>query len=395
MLVVDYIKKRNAAEPHLEKPSEQLLPKSSTLKVVFLLPGSGHRPVGGFKVVYEYANHLAQHGHTVEVHHISNIHPRLQGLKRGIKFLKYTYGKAFKAYLPSGWFALDRNITPRWLFEFDPQYLKDCDVIVATAWQTAFFLKTTPQWLSKSAYLIQHEEFWSGSEEEVKETWAYPLQKIVISRWLQRSLETEGETGIYIPNGLDFKRFYMKRPIRERTGNPIMMLYHDLDWKGSADGLKALEIVKESHPEIQVTLFGVPNRPKIPDWMEYHQLPTQSALLDLYNTAGIFVAPSWAEGWPLPPAEAMMCGAALVATDIGGHREYAIDGETALLAQPRDPQDLAQKIIRLLENPVLRHSIAQKGNEYIQQFTWQRAGQTFENTLRDIAKTHALKNSIQ
>lgn len=38
------------------------------------------------------------------------------------------------------------------------------------------------------------------------------------------------------------------------------------------------------------------------------------------------MAPSFAEGWPLPPAETMMSGAALVATDIGVHREHCLDG---------------------------------------------------------------------
>src|SRR5215470_15162667 len=39
------------------------------MKVVFLLPGQGVRPTGGYKVVYEYANRLTRDGHEVSVLH--------------------------------------------------------------------------------------------------------------------------------------------------------------------------------------------------------------------------------------------------------------------------------------------------------------------------------------
>ena len=39
------------------------------MKISFLLPFSGHKPVGGFKVAYEYANGLARRGHEVTVFH--------------------------------------------------------------------------------------------------------------------------------------------------------------------------------------------------------------------------------------------------------------------------------------------------------------------------------------
>ena len=75
------------------------------MKVVFLLPGSGHRPVGGFKVVYEYANHLAARGHQVEIQKLALYEDGLSLKARGTKWLKHRYGKVFRAYLPTRWFA--------------------------------------------------------------------------------------------------------------------------------------------------------------------------------------------------------------------------------------------------------------------------------------------------
>ncbi|MCL4319149.1 MAG: glycosyl transferase family 1, partial [Firmicutes bacterium] len=44
------------------------------MKITFVLPGYPYKPVGGFRIVYLYANYFAQQGHQVSVVH---------GLKRG------------------------------------------------------------------------------------------------------------------------------------------------------------------------------------------------------------------------------------------------------------------------------------------------------------------------
>ena len=53
---------------------------------------------------------------------------------------------------------------------------------------------------------------------------------------------------------------------------------------------------------------------------------------EIYNTSRVFLCTSWVEGFGLTNVEAMACGAALVTTDNGGSRDYALHGETALVA---------------------------------------------------------------
>ncbi|WP_133121187.1 glycosyltransferase family 4 protein [Kyrpidia spormannii] len=210
-------------------------------------------------------------------------------------------------------------------------------------------------------------------------TWSLPLRKIVIAKWLQDIAEQMGETAEYIPNGLDIEAFGMDIPPEDRDGCRVMMLYHEYDWKGSRDGLRALEMVKECQPDLHVTLFGVPSKPSgLPSWIEYFQNPPQRVLRRLYNEAAVFLATSWSEGWGLPASEAMICGAAVVATDIGGHREFAMDVETALLVPPRDPSAMANQVQRLLASPRLRIDLAYRGNRFIQRFTWQRSVDAME-----------------
>jgi glycosyltransferase involved in cell wall biosynthesis len=132
-------------------------------------------------------------------------------------------------------------------------------------------------------------------------------------------------------------------------------------------------------------LFGVPPAPHgLPAWVEYFQTPSQKKLRAIYNDAAIFVSPSWAEGWPLPPAEAMSCGCALVCTDIGGHREYALQGQTALLSLPKNPAELAKNVRKLLMDPASRIEMAIRGNRFVGQFTWKRAATEMNRILNQV-----------
>ncbi|MEL5848163.1 glycosyltransferase family 4 protein [Candidatus Igneacidithiobacillus taiwanensis] len=345
------------------------------MRITFLLPGRGWKPVGGVKVVYEYANCLAQKGHEVTV-----VHPALLNTDTPIsqypkKFIRYMQAQVDRSYLPKDWFLVDPRVKMLWTWSLHPKYIPDADVIIATAWQTAEWLARYPERKGRKFYLIQHWENWNGTpQDRLTNTWRHPLQKIVIARWLEEIAVRLGTTAEYIPNGLDFTRFGVDIPIEQRHPASVFMLYHEQEWKGSADGIEALQIVKSHTPELRASLFGTsPRNRHLPKWIEYHRLPSPSLLRRLYNQSSIFLSPSWAEGWPLPPAEAMQCGAAVVATDIGGHQEFIENGVNGLLRPPKDPFALADAVSYLIKNPDIRIKYAVSGHSSIQQFTWERA----------------------
>ena len=88
----------------------------------------------------------------------------------------------------------------------------------------------------------------------------------------------------------------------------------------------------------------------------------------------------------MPPMEAMACGAALVTYDNGGCRDYAWDGETALVARRRDVADLAAKLERLAGDDALRTRIAAAGRALVRSaFDWTRAVARMEALFRSAA----------
>ena len=69
------------------------------------------------------------------------------------------------------------------------------------------------------------------------------------------------------------------------------------------------------------------------------------------NTADAYAMSSALEGMPMVLLEAGACGLPIVATDVGENREVVLDGETGFLVSPKDPDVLAQAMLRLMELP--------------------------------------------
>ena len=90
-------------------------------------------------------------------------------------------------------------------------------------------------------------------------------------------------------------------------------------------------------------------------------------VLALYATATALVYPSYFGPDNLPPLEAFAAGCPVAAGDIEGAKEYL--GGAALLFDPSDPVDIADKIALLISAPELRNKLINKGTEIVQQRT--------------------------
>lgn len=82
-----------------------------------------------------------------------------------------------------------------------------------------------------------------------------------------------------------------------------------------------------------------------------------------YRQASVFVMPSYYETFGISVAEAMAFGLPVVATNAGGLPEVVVDGETGILAPPKDAKALADALVRLLKDPALRERMGKAGRE--------------------------------
>ena len=85
------------------------------------------------------------------------------------------------------------------------------------------------------------------------------------------------------------------------------------------------------------------------------------------NACDLFVLPSLRESFGVVQIEAMACGKPVVATRNGGSEEVVTSDEYGLLAEPADPEDLAEKILVALDREWDREAIL----TYAERFTWE------------------------
>jgi len=207
---------------------------------------------------------------------------------------------------------------------------------------------------------------------------------VAVAHWLVEDAANCGCLAAYMPCGVDRTVFYCGE--LDRDPRLVAMMTHTLDWKGTADGAVALAYATSARPETRVVLFGKHN-PGLPGARFVGSLPTRKEVAELMRRVAVFVCPSWEEGFGMPGLEAMFCGAALATTDTKGSRDYAFDGETALVSRPKDPESLGRNIVRLLEDQRLRDTIARRALRFATRYypPWDEAGFLFAKALVSLA----------
>jgi glycosyltransferase involved in cell wall biosynthesis len=85
----------------------------------------------------------------------------------------------------------------------------------------------------------------------------------------------------------------------------------------------------------------------------------------ILSALDVFVSGSRKEGLPLTILEAMACGVPVVATRVPGNVDTVSDGVTGLLAEPGSPEDLADKVALLLEDPERRRTMGEAGRRRV------------------------------
>ena len=346
-------------------------------KIAFVMPGTGRKPIGGFKIVFEYSRRFSELGYNVTIlcpaWISTNRNLQVSKLKRLVRFpLLKVYYKLFKVR----WANLG-NAKYKFYWAHTKSKLEKYDVIIATSIETAYLVNQLKPCV-KQLYFIQGFENWSYSDQEVLASYKFNMKKIVISPWLKDYVSAVSEDSVVIPNGLDSFRFRLVRTIEKRNKFEISMLYHSSEIKGCSDSFEALRIVKNKIPELHVTMFGVYQKPQdLPEWFTYYQNPSKEIHNTLYNDSAIFISASISEGFGLTVGEAMLCGCAVACTDTGGFRMMVEDGKTGLISPVKNPEKLAENILKLIENDELRINLAKSGNNYVQQFNWDESVKKF------------------
>jgi phosphatidyl-myo-inositol alpha-mannosyltransferase len=183
-----------------------------------------------------------------------------------------------------------------------------------------------------------------------------------------------------VPNGVDVGAFAGAEPRADLPPGRRILWVNRLDpQKGFPIALAAFSKVLAEVPDAILVVVGegkdrealgllteserarVDMRGAVPN----EEVPSYLAACEL------FVSPAVGqESFGIALIEAMAAGVPVVAADIPGYREVVSDGVEGLLVPPRDPEELAAGLVRVLTEPELASRLGEAGREHARIFDW-------------------------
>jgi glycosyltransferase involved in cell wall biosynthesis len=360
------------------------------MHIVFLTseyPKEGFPHGGVGTVVQTIARQLVEIGHNVSVIGLNYLPQNEKEEDQGVIIFRYERSTVKKM----GWFYNNAifNKAIKKLHKIQP-----IDIIEATELGLAFIKK-----IPKIKYLIRMHgghHFFAESEKRDVESWKTFQEKrsfkkadhiIGVSDYVithtAKFLNFKHKCGNTIFNPANFVRFYPADYNKEIKGR-IFFAGSICEKKGIRQLIIAMPQIKKQVPEAHLIIAGRDTkiRESQGSYIEYLKTEIPEAVKNdihflgsIENTqipmeiekAAVCAYPSHMEAMPLAWIEVLSMGKAFVASNLGPGPEVVKNGETGLLCNPLDIQDLANQVIYMLQNRNEAHKMGQNAVKDIQE----------------------------
>jgi len=380
------------------------------VKVVFVTYSTNL--AGGTRAIFEVANRLRARGYDTKIVALGGDHRWFNAeipieyvpIPRNLRYILYLYRVLRlrkRPYDASIVASVARKLgfhadLVRMFAEYISMRISDSDAYIATFYPTALALYFLDS--AKKLYFLQD---FPELVEEVDGIYGLRLFELTlrlpfnvflcVSSYvcgLVKNAQPNAKT-VITGAGVDTRVFRPRSgKFRISEKKTVMFIARGLRYKGDSIAVEALNIVSSKLP-IHALIVGSRTiidklfqkvKPKftysIFDYVD------DNTLAELYSSSDVFVFTSYAEGFGLPPLEAMASGTPVVTTDCKGNRDYTINGYNALVVPPGDPKAVAEAIINLLTNDKLREKLIEGGLETAKQWTWERVVDKFEEAFK-------------
>jgi glycosyltransferase involved in cell wall biosynthesis len=352
------------------------------MKITFVLPMFTVN--GGNKVVSIYADKLARLGHEITV--VSAIKKvtlkqQVKSLIKERRFHKPSIDSSLFDNLPNVKLLI-RHVNGNGLINAQ---IPDADIIIATWWETVYFIENLSISKGKAFYLIQgHEIFPYLPVELVKETYKKNIELITVSSWLKNTIYNDySRTSTLITNGVDIETFLQK--IRNKsTKLRVGLLYTSVAIKNCNRAIYAFNKAKALLPDIKLIGFGTKNYEDAlaaNPFDEFYLNPQQSDIPSIYSSVDVWLFSSDSEGFGLPILEAMASGTPVIATPAGAAGDLLCDGGGVLLKEFSE-EEMAREIINMntLSNDAWL-TLSNEAREIAERHSWDESAKKLEEIL--------------
>ncbi len=234
---------------------------------------------------------------------------------------------------------------------------------------------------------------------------ASPLEKLQMSRLYG----AEPAKITVIPPGVDLNMFHPIPQDEAKSWIGILCEHQNILFVGRIEPLKGVETLLRAvaymvqqdptwAQRICVSIIGgdasIPIEQMQGEMARLHALREELGLTNLvtfrgkqaqnmlpyyYAASDVVVMPSHYESFGMVALEAMACGTPVIASRVGGLPYNVLDGITGILVPERDPEALAQEIMRLLTDDSLRRRLGEGAAQVARYYSWEKiAGQIID-----------------
>jgi len=208
-----------------------------------------------------------------------------------------------------------------------------------------------------------------------------------------KNIKCRKERIVVISNGIDQGKFEKQEQFIEKSKiKKILCVARFASNKGYEDLIKALKIVKDRKDDFLAYFVGSISEQSyfklltnmiaemgLGNNIRIYTSVSNSRLTDCYLKSDIFVLASRVETLPLVILEAMYAGLPIVATRVGGIPDMIIDGVNGYLVESGNSEQLADKLLKLLQDKDLCVKFGQFNKKMAQRLTWRKiANKTFK-----------------
>jgi glycosyltransferase involved in cell wall biosynthesis len=213
------------------------------------------------------------------------------------------------------------------------------------------------------------------------------------SPYMAREVARRGYEAEIIPNVIDVSKY----PYRERheVAPRLVWMRSFYSYYNPGMAVEVLVRLREAHAAATLVMAGpdkgdlasvralardrgVTSAVRFPGFLDSEAKTREFAAADVYLNTNTL------DNMPVSILEAAAMGLPVVATDVGGIRDFLSDGETALLTPSKDAAAMADAVLRLIREPALAHRLSVNGRALAERCSWEVVGPRFQELFASV-----------
>ena len=186
------------------------------------------------------------------------------------------------------------------------------------------------------------------------------------------------KNGVYIPNGVDTGQFAKEKAVIKADKKVRFLFVGRLEeQKGCRDLIQATKILIAKTQNFVMLIVGdgsqrailknLTEENNLGNYVTFLGSVEDEKLRELYCTSDVFILPSIWEGLPVTLLEAWSAKLPVIVTNVGAIRDICVDERNGLIVRPKDPEGIADAMLRMIEDEELRMRLAKNGAELVKQ----------------------------